>query len=206
MAKHKSITLIGNVGSGKSTLTRILARHLPAYELPADLFDVNPFFPLAVADRVRWSLTSDLWFLRRRFLVAKTIPYHLKKYHVVVDSGIPMSFAYAHSRRGSGYYTDDEWQLYKELYSAFFDDFLLPDVVFYLLAPVPFLLERIKKRGRKFELRTYTPEYLRRLTRSLGVVVKQLKEHNVRVIPLDVVKTDFVNHAADLVGIMKELR
>jgi deoxyadenosine/deoxycytidine kinase len=205
--KHKFITIIGNIGVGKSTLTDLLAKNLPAHEIPADsLFKISPFFPLTVNDRARWSLTSDVWFLYQRVKMTQDVPQAVKKNNVVVDSGIPMSFAYAHSRLDSGYFTKEEWQLYKDLHDELLTDSLFPDIVVYLKAPVKFLLERINERGREFELKYYTAEYLRRLSRSLGVVVKKLKEKKVKVITIDVRSKDFVNDPVDLKAILRRLK
>src|SRR3989344_2862847 len=108
MNRYKLITIIGNIGVGKSTLTGALEREMPAQRVPADsLFKINPFFPLTLNDRARWSLTSDLWFLYERVKAEREIPGFLKTAHVVVDSGLPMSWVYARSRVGSGYFTHD---------------------------------------------------------------------------------------------------
>lgn len=193
MKKHKFVTIIGNVGTGKSTLTDLVADAFPASKVPADsLFKINPFFPLAVQDRARWSLTSDMWFLLERVKMTREIPALLKISNVVVDSGLPMSYVYAHSRIGTGYFTNDEWKLYEELYNELFTNECLPDVVVYLHAPAEFLLERIQQRGREFEMKTYTAEYLDVLQHSIGLLVRRLKKHDILVITIDVTKTDFV--------------
>lgn len=204
--KYKLVTVIGNIGVGKSTLTDLLTKHLPAKQVPADsLFKVNPFFPLAVNDRARWSLTSDIWFLKERIKIAQTIPEKLKKSHVVVDSGLPMSFVYANSRVDSGYFTDEEWKLYKEIHDALVTTASFPGIVIYLKAPVPFILKRIEERGREFELRYYTGEYLDRLAKSLVKERKQLKARRVKVIDIDATRHDFVNDEKDLQAIIKAI-
>lgn len=173
MTKNKLITVIGNVGSGKSTLTRLLAKKLSATIVPADeLYKINPFFPLAVKDRKRWSLASDLWFLRERVNLAKKYPQYLLKKNVVVDSGIPMSWVYANSRLKSGFFTRDEWNLYKNYYRVATANIRPPDIVIFLKAKVPFLMERIRKRGRSFEIKYFDQKYLASLEQSIEGFMK----------------------------------
>lgn len=180
--KHKLIVVIGNVGSGKSTLCQALAEKLPAKLVPADeLYKTNPFFSLTVGDRKRWSLTSDLWFLVERVKLAREAEEMLEKSDVVVDSGIPMSQVYAHSRLGHGYFTSDEWELYRECYGEFTKGLRQPDVVINLKADTKFLRKRIEKRGREFEVVNHSLEYLGGLEKSLEKVVGELKEVGVVV-------------------------
>lgn len=205
--KSKLVVVVGNVGSGKSTLTNLLAKELPAEKVPADdLFKTNPFFPLAVGDRTRWSLTSDIWFLYERVKMAREIPKVLKKNHVVVDSGLPMSFVYAHSRLGSGYFTDDEWELYKCLHDELTKSIRLPDMVVHLSGPIDFLRKRIEERGREFEVKFHTLEYLSSLEESLELVVGELRKKGVNVLEYRSDKVDFVGDKEQLKKIIFELK
>lgn len=206
MNNKKLITIVGNVGTGKSTLTDLLADALPAIKVPADsLFKINPFFPLAVQDRARWSLTSDIWFLHERIKLSREIPDILAKANVIVDSGLPMSYAYAHSRIGSGYFTDDEWKLYEELYNQLITIEDQSDIVVYLHAPVPFLLERISLRGREFEVKYYKEEYLAGLQHSIELMIRRLKKKNVEVLSFDVSKVGFLNDVPKFNSLIEEL-
>lgn len=199
MPKHKQITVIGNVGSGKTTLTKLLAGRLPAKKIPADsLFRINPFFSLALKDRKRWSLASDLWFLYKRLELVRQVPRLLVKSHVIVDSGLLMSFVYTHSRLRDGYFSKDEWELYHSLYKELTVNEKSPDMVIYLQAPVAFLRKRIKERGRKFEIKNHSKDYLNNLNKSLKKVVKELKMQGTKVIAIKADKVDFVKRGIDL--------
>lgn len=204
---NKQIVVIGNVGTGKSTLTDLLAKRMPAKKVPADsLFETNPFFPLAVQDRARWSLTSDLWFLYERVKIARNMNDYLAEGHVVVDSGLPMSYVYSHSRIGSGYFTRDEWNLYRTLYAELASDLGKPDVIVYLKGPVGFLRERVEKRGREFEIRFHTIDYLNSLAESLETLASALREDGLRMIEMDVTQVDFVGSETDLADLVQSVQ
>lgn len=206
MKRNKFITVIGNIAAGKSTLVRLLSKKMPAKEIPADsLFRVNPFFPLALNDRQRWSLASDLWFLYERVKMTRKVPKFLNKGHVVVDSGLPMSYVYAKSRQLDGYLREVEWRLYQELHDEIVNGIQRSDKVVYLKAPIELILKRIKKRNRKFELKHYKAKYLQGLAMSLQAVVGQLTKSKIQVIPVDVTRIDFVNEEQDLESLIKDI-
>jgi deoxyadenosine/deoxycytidine kinase len=206
MSSHKFITVIGNIASGKSTLTRLMGKKIKAKQIPADsLFRVNPFFPLALSDRPRWSLASDMWFFYERLKLERKIPRQLRDNHVIVDSGLPMSFVYARSRLISGYLTKNEWKLYKAIHDELLPTAKFPDTIIYLQTPVDTILKRIKRRRRQFELKHYSAKYLRGLEQSLEMVVKKLAKRKVRIIAIDTTQIDFIHNENDLDQLIKEV-
>lgn len=198
--KHKLITVIGNVGAGKSTLVQLLTSLLPAHEVPADsFFEQNPFFHLAVQDQRRWALASDLWFLKKRCDLSHDLDSLLKKSDVIIDSGLIMNTVYAHSRLGSGTYTQPEWDLYQEIESELLLPLRTSDIVIYLQAQPDFLLKRIKQRGRDFEVKSYKKAYLDELNNSLSVITTKLSENpHVKILTIDAEKSDLRSGSSDL--------
>lgn len=198
---HKLIVVIGNIATGKTTLTDLLARQLPARKVKADdLYTINPFFPLAVKDRAKWSLASDLWFLYERMKLVRPIRRYLQETHVVVDSGLLMSCVYAHSRLESGYFTNDEWEMYQTMYDELTKGLAKPNLVVHLQASIETLRKRIKKRGRKFEIKHHTRDYLTSLSNSLRVMERKFEKQGMRTIPIDVEKNDFTRNR-NIVGL-----
>ncbi len=192
--KGKIITVIGNVGSGKTTLSLKLSKLLNARLVKADTFYLtNPFFPLAVKDRRRWSLTSDLWFLYKRVeMMKKTLSKKNKKY-VVIDSGLPMSWVYSHSRIKSGFCNRQEWELYKIYNNLLTNSLPKTTILIQLKASTDFLLKRIKKRGRDFEIKFFDKNYLNSLANSLMTYKKEIVKRSNKLITINVEKNDFID-------------
>lgn len=204
--KNKLIVVVGNVGTGKSSLCRLLAKGLQAKLQPADEFyKENPFFQLAVKDRKRWSFTSDVWFLKERVKLARESEGYLERSDVVMDSGLVMSRVYTHSRLAHGYFSQDEWQLYQECYRVFTKGLKEPDVVVYLKGQVELLRERVEKRGREFEVKFHDKAYLSGLAESLEVVVGEMKKKGVRVVEADTERVNFVKNRQDYEQVEKRV-
>lgn len=204
--KNKFIVLVGNIGVGKSTVSKMLAQALPAQLVPADEFyKSNPFFPLAIEDRQRWSLASDLWFLKERVQMALEFDRYLLRSNVVVDSGLPMSQVYTHSRLEHGYFIPEEWELYQECYDVFTRDLKQPDIIVYMQAPPEFLRKRIEQRGREFEIKHHSLEYLQGLANSLEHVVGNMEALGREIIRIDVTQVDFVQDPENIRQLVEDI-
>ncbi len=195
--RHKEIIIIGNIATGKSSLLELLAKNLPAHPVYADeLYKTNPFFQDALLDRKRWSLTSDLWFLTQRIQMTRAYQRKLSGSSMVVDSGVLMSFVYASSRRSTQTMTEVEWQLYNNLYDVLTADLAAPDLVISLNAPVPLLLERIKRRGREFEIKNHSAEYLESLSKGQELLKEHLRSKKIPVLEVDAENTQLLSSPA----------
>jgi len=194
MTKHPIITIIGNVGSGKSTLTDLLAKGLKAHQVDADsLFKINPFFSDFVKDMQRWALPTELWFLHQRVKIMQQLGDMAQYKPVVIDSGLLMGFAYAYNGFLHHYLSRREWELYLAFYEQIMADQLcMGDIVVYLKTKTPVLLERIKQRGREFEIKEYNDKYLSELGRSLDFLETKLRQQNIRIIEIDEEREDFI--------------
>ncbi len=185
MINRSHIVVIGNVATGKSTLAKALADKLQGELVPADrFFETNPFFPEALKDRQRWSFTSDTWFLLERLLLMRQALSLPSPQPLVVDSGLLMSYVYAHSRLSQGYMTADEWELYERLFSYLTEEIPAPELVVFLNGPVDFLRQRIEKRGREFEIKYHSAEYLDGISSSIAALVERLRRQGTRCLEI----------------------
>lgn len=189
--KHYHIAVLGNIASGKTTASQILAEKLKGYLVDADLFEENPFLQMYVNDRPRWSFATELYFTRARLKKLSNVKTLLKTSSVVVDSGILMSaWVYAKNHLKQGTMTAAEWQFYLDLTNDIkkntYDD---EDLVVILKAPTEVLLKRIKVRGRDFE-KAYDKEYLMQLSDRLGELGEKLRSEQRNVLEFDAAQYD----------------
>lgn len=186
MKQSKMITIIGNIGSGKTTLTPLIAKILKAREVMADnLFQtIDPFRELYLNDLKRWALANELWLTLERVILVKK---YLKKYEgkkLVVDSGLLMSWAYTYGHFLAGTMTPEEWQLYRRLFDKIAINLFASSLVIDLRCSVPTLMKRIKKRGRGFELKYYNVTYLQQIDNGLEKLKEKLQRKKIKVISL----------------------
>lgn len=189
--KHYHIAVLGNIASGKTTASLILAEKLKAFLVDADLFEENPFLQVYVNDRPRWSFATELYFTRARLKKLSNVKTLLKTSSVVVDSGILMSaWVYAKNHLKQGTMTAAEWQFYLDLTEDIkkntYDD---EDLIVILKASTDCLLKRIKDRGRDFE-KAYDKEYLLQLGDRLSELGEKLRSEQRNVLEFDAEKYD----------------
>ncbi|HKZ35668.1 MAG TPA: deoxynucleoside kinase [Patescibacteria group bacterium] len=184
--KHRMITVVGNIGSGKTTVTPVIAKALKAKHVFADnLFQtIDPFRELYLEDTKRWGLANELWLTLERVILVKKYLRGQKDKLLVVDSGLLMSWAYTNGLLLSGNMTEDEWNLYRRLFDKIAITLFASSVVVALDFPIKTLLKRIKQRGRQFELKYYNPEYLSRVDSGLTKLIEKLKRKKIPVIAL----------------------
>ncbi len=205
MGRNKLITVIGNIASGKSTLTDLLVKNLPAIKIDSDSFyKSNRLFPLALKDRRRWSFASDMWFLSDRINAMAKLKSYLLKQNVVIDSGLPMSWVFANSRLRDKYYTKEEWNLYQRIYGQLTVYLIPSDIIIYQYAATRFLLNQIKKRHRSFELKYYDKRYLKNIELSIKEYIKTISKQT-KIITIDRRRNDFVNNKQVLTELISEL-
>jgi deoxyadenosine/deoxycytidine kinase len=189
--KHYHLAILGNVASGKTTASQLLAEKLKARLIDADLFEENPFLPLYANDRPRWSFATELYFTRARLKKLSDIKILLKSSTVVVDSGLWMSsWVYARNHLKQGTMTAAEWQFYLDLTSDLkkntYDD---EDLIIFMHAPTDVLLKRIDIRGRDFE-KAYDKNYLLQLNDRLDELAEKFKSEQKPLLEFDSARYD----------------
>lgn len=190
-AKHYHIAVLGNIASGKTTASTLLAQKLKAELVDADLFEENPFLQMYVNDRPRWSFATELYFTKARLKKLAGLKKILQTSSVIVDSGLFMSaWVYARNHLKQGTMTAAEWQFYLDLTEDIkkntYDD---EDLVIILQAPPDTLLKRIKERGRDFE-KAYDKKYLLELNDRLNELAEKLRSEQRLILEFDAEKYD----------------
>lgn len=147
------IAVAGNIGAGKSTLVEWLQRQfemVPFFEPN----DENPYLADFYGDMKRWALSSQLFFLVKRFQIHKQIDERALSQgkHIAVDRTIyedaEIFAAYLHQK---GNIDDRDYAMYADLYRTLRKEIRPPDLMIFLKCPVSTIMKRIKRRGRAFE-------------------------------------------------------
>jgi len=156
----KLIAVAGNIGSGKTTLTRLLAKHYkwkPHFEDA----DENPYMNDFYEDMQRWSFNLQVSFLNSRLQQIQEIRRNNKT--VIQDRTIyEDGYIFASNLHSMGLMTTRDYENYMSLFNTVLEFVLPPDVLIYLRASVPTLVKQIQKRGRPYE-ESIRLDYLRRL-------------------------------------------
>ncbi|PJF32435.1 MAG: deoxynucleoside kinase [Phototrophicales bacterium] len=198
--KHHFIAIAGNIGAGKSTLTRMLAAHFgwqPFYEANAD----NPYLPDFYADMPRWSFHSQVFFLSKR------LEHHRQLVdfagHVVQDRTVyEDAEVFAQNLYLQGKMPERDYRTYRRLYESISAFLPAPTLVIYLQATVETLMALIKGRGRDYE-KNIGRDYIDGLNLLYDAWIDRWTASPVLRIQMDIV--DFVNNPKDFRNIVNEI-
>lgn len=194
------IAIAGNIGAGKSTLTRMLAEHFgwqPFYEANAD----NPYLPDFYADMPRWSFHSQVFFLSKR------LEHHRQLVdfggHVVQDRTIyEDAEVFAQNLYLQGKMLERDYRTYRRLYESISAFLPAPTLVIYLQASVETLMALIKGRGRDYE-KNIGRDYIDGLNLLYEAWINRWTVSPVLRVPMDIM--DFVNNPKDFRNIVNEI-
>lgn len=154
------IVIAGNIGSGKTTLTEMLAHHYhwePKYEQVT----YNPYLEDYYKDIQRWSFPMEVFFLKERFRDLMEMQKSGKD--TIQDRSIYEGvYVFATNNKRMGNLSDRDFDTFMELFGHMTDIARYPDLMIYLRASVPHLVHNIQKRGRECE-QTIQLEYLKGL-------------------------------------------
>ena len=186
------IAIAGNIGSGKTTLTKLLARHYgwePRYEAVAD----NPYLEDYYRDIRRWSFNMEVFFLKERFrdLIAISKASHTIVQDRSIFEGV---YVFMENNRDMGNLSDRDYETFMELFQQMMSVVRLPDLLIYLRASVPHLVGNIQQRGRNYE-QAMQLEYLENLNRRYENFIAGYKG---RLMIIDKDPLDFCHNPRDL--------
>ena len=143
------IAIAGNIGCGKTTLTKMLAKHYgwkPAFET----VEFNPYLEDFYADMKRWAFNLQIFFLNKRFKdvveISKSNDYIIQDRTIYEDARI-----FAPNLHDQGFMSDRDFDNYQDLFDLMMSLVKMPDLMIYIRASIPTLVAQIQKRGRSYE-------------------------------------------------------
>ena len=193
------IGIAGNIGSGKTTLTTLLARHYgwtPKFESVT----YNPYLADYYADIKRWSFALEMYFLQQPLHDVLEIS---KSNDVIIQDrtlfeGVHIFVA---NNYAQGNLTERDYNTYMDTFNVMMEVVKEPDLMIYLKSSIPHLVSQIQKRGRDYE-QSISIEYLSGLNERYD---KWISEYKGRLITIDADNLDFLNNEEDFAQITDKI-
>ncbi len=181
-SKGMHIAVAGNIGSGKTTLTSLLARHY-AWEAQYEDVDDNPYLNDFYEDMQRWSFNLQIYFLNSRF--SQIVRIRQSKKIVIQDRTIyEDAFIFAPNLHSMGLMGTRDFENYFALFNLMSSLIEPPDLLIYLRASIPTLVSQINKRGRKYE-NNIRLDYLNRLNERYEAWVESYNLGRLLIVDAD---------------------
>jgi deoxyadenosine/deoxycytidine kinase len=195
--KYSFITVEGNIGAGKTTLSNLLAKHYDA-RLILEQFADNPFLPKFYEDPKQYAFPLELFFMAERFKQLKELLQQRDLFQSVTISDYLFTKCLLFAKVNL---PDDEFGLYQRLFEIIHQQLIQPDILVYLHAPVSRLQQNIKKRGRSYE-QGIPDAYLLSIQDTYTHYIRQ---HHMKTIFVDASNADFLTNEMHLQTIIDAL-
>ncbi len=186
------IAIAGNIGSGKTTLTTMLAKRY-GWKPRFESVDYNPYLEDYYKDIKRWSFPMEVFFLKERF--KDLLEISRSDESVVQDRSIYEGvYVFTENNYAMGNLDDRDYETYMELFEDMTDAVSFPDLMIYLRASVSHLVSNIEKRGREYEQKMPL-DYLENLNKRYEEFIKE--KYKGRVLTIDVDNLDYQHQPKD---------
>ena len=197
--KYNYIAIEGNIGAGKTTLTKMMANDFNA-KVVLERFADNPFLPKFYDDNDRFAFPLEMSFLADRYqqLSDDLAQFDLFKNFIVSDYYIFKSLIFAQVTLHK-----EEYLLYRRVFDIMYKEITKPDLYIYLYQNTERLLENIKNRGRSYE-QNIQANYLEKIHQGYSTFIKT--EERLKTLVIDVSEKDFVNNPEDYKEIIKQIK
>lgn len=194
------IAIAGNIGSGKTTLTSLLAKHYK-WEAHFEDADENPYLNDFYNDMQRWSFNLQVYFLNNRF--SQVQEFRNNKKNVIQDRTIyEDAYIFAPNLHAMGLMTSRDFESYFSLFKLMESFIQPPDLLIYLRASIPVLVDQISSRGREYE-ESIRLDYLKRLNERYEAWISTYEEGKLLVVDVD--NTNFINNNEDLGKVISKI-
>ena len=194
------IAVAGNIGSGKSTLTELLAKHY-GWEARYEAVDHNPYLEDYYRNIHRWSFNLEMYFLKERFrdLIAISQADQTIIQDRTIYEGV---YVFVANNYDMGNLSERDYRTYMELFDQMMGLVRVPDLMIYLHASVPHLVGNIQKRGRSYE-QTIQLEYLQNLNNRYDDFIFHKYPGQVMVVEKD--GLDFKSNLKDFAAVVDRI-
>ena len=176
------VAIAGNIGSGKTTLTNLLSKHY-GWETHYEDVDHNPYLNDFYDDMQRWSFNLQIYYLNGRFTQIQEIK---ETAHTVIQDRTIYedAFIFAPNLHSMGLMTTRDFENYFSLFNLMDGFISAPDLLIYLRASVPTLVNQIQQRGRDYE-ESIRLDYLKRLNERYEAWISTYDKGKVLIIDID---------------------
>jgi deoxyadenosine/deoxycytidine kinase len=194
------IAIVGNIGAGKTTLTELLSKHF-TWEAQYEAVDNNPYLEDFYGDMKRWSFNLQIYFLNSRF--QQLIELQQGDKNIIQDRTIyEDAYIFAENLHDMGLMSSRDYENYRAIFDNITTFIKPPDLLIYLKASVPTLVNNIQRRGREYESGIRL-DYLSKLNDKYKKWIDNYTEGKLLVLDKD--KLDFANNPEDLGFIIQSI-